>query len=135
MSEFKYDVSFRIFHPNLNPDEICQTLHLQATTKWRSGEQRKTPKGRLLPNVYDKSYCSFKLDQVHDMELPEFLRYWNSRFLKFKEYFMNIHSSGGRLEYFIGWYSKGNSGEVFNVSLLEQLATLKIDLAIDFYSD
>ena len=133
MSEFKYDVSFRVFHPNLNPDDICKTLNMNATTKWQVGEQRKTPKGGSLPGVYDQSYCSFQLDHPKGMELADFLNHWNGTLLKFKDYLMDIHSSGGRLEYFIGWYSKGNSGEVFNASLIEQLAKLKIELAIDFY--
>ncbi len=134
MTKLKYDVSFRVFHPVLNPDDICQMLNMNTTNKWQVGEQRKTPKGRPLPGVYDQSYCSFRLNQKQDMELVDFLKYWNDTFLKYKDYFMDIYSSGGRLEYFIAWYSEGNTGEVFDVVLLEQLATLKVELAIDFYS-
>lgn len=133
MNKFKYDVSFRVFHPDMNPDDICQTLNMQATNKWVMGEQRRTPKGASLPGVYDQSYCSFKLDQPKDMELVDFLKHWNVKLLNFNDFLNQIYSSGGRLEYFIGWYSEENSGEVFDVSLLEELAKLKIDLAIDFY--
>ena len=133
MNKFQYEVSFRVFHADMNPNDICQKLNMQAAHKWCAGEQRRTPKGTSLPGVYDQSYCSFKLDQPKDTELVDFLKHWNDKLINFRDFFNQIYSSGGRLEYFIGWYYEGNSGEVFDVSLLEELVELKIDLAIDFY--
>lgn len=133
MNKFKYDVSFRVFHPNMDPNDICKKLNMQATHKWCAGENRRTPKGTSLPGTYDQSYCSFNLDQPKDTELIDFLKHWNNNLFKFKKFLNQIYSSGGRLEYFIGWYSKENSGEEFDVSFLKELVELKINLAIDFY--
>lgn len=133
MNNFKYDVSFRIFHPNMNPKDICKKLNMQATRMWCAGDQRKTPKGTSLPSVYEHSYCSFKLDQTEYTELIDLLKSWNKKLLNFKTFLNKIHSSGGKLEYFIGWYSKESSGEEFDVSLMYELVELKINLAIDFY--
>ncbi len=133
MKKFRYNVSFRVFHPDMDPDEICQKLNMQPTYKWRAGEGRKTPKGTSLPDVYKLSYCSFKLEPVEGVELVDFLKNWNDKLTPFKEYLNKISHSGGRLEYFIGWYSKENSGEVFDLFLIEGLMDLRIELAIDFY--
>ena len=133
MNKFRYDVSFRVFHPNMNPDDICKKLNMQASHKWCVGEHRRTPKGTSLSGVYNESYCSFSLKHPADLELGGFLRQWNEKLLTFKAFLNQICTSGGRLEYFIGWYSKENSGETFDWTLLEGLVELKIDLAIDFY--
>ena len=133
MNTYNYDVSFRIFHPTMNPDDICNTLNMQADTKSFAGEPRKTPTGRPLKGIYNHTYCSFRLDRPDGLELSDFLKYWNDFFLKYMKFFNEINSTGGRLEYFIGWYSNKNSGEVFDVSLLKDLVALKIELAIDFY--
>lgn len=47
--------------------------------------------------------------------------------------FYELSSSGGKIEYFIGWYSEGNSGEEFDFELLRSLADLYIGLSFDFY--
>jgi len=133
MRKFKYDVSFRVVHPNIDPDEVCNKLNMQAKYKWRVGDRRKTPKGTPLSGVYDYSYCSFLLDQFEEMELIDFLKHWNKKFFNFSDFLNSINSSGGNLEYFIGWYSKGNSGEVFDIDFLKELVKLKISLSIDFY--
>ena len=133
MNKFKYDVSFRVFHPCMKPTEICDTLNMKAKYQWASGEKRRTPKGVPLTGKYDRSFCSFKLNHPKEMELVDFLKYWNVKLFPNKTFLNQIYTSGGRLEYFIGWYSSGNSGEEFDLMLLEGLLSLKINLVIDFY--
>ena len=133
MNKFRYVVSLRISHPDMNPDDICHKLNMKAKIRWRAGAMRKTPKGASLPGVYDQSYCCFDLKQPENIELADFLKQWNFKLLKYEEFLNHIYSSGGRIEYFIGWFSEGNSEEVFDVSLLSDLVKLKIDLSIDFY--
>lgn len=133
MNPFKFDVSFRIRHPDLDPKQICSTLGMDAKYKWKAGAQRKTPKGDLLEGVYTETYCSFEIEHNESIGLVELLRLSNQKLQPHKEFLELIRSTGGDLEYFIGWYSSGNSGEEFTWDLITDLADLQIGLSFDFY--
>lgn len=135
MSNFKFDLSFRIFHPSMDVGGIITKLNMKPAFSKNIGEQRKTPKGKLLSGIYDSSYVSFKLDEPNITVLSECIAYWNKYLLKYKEFLKEIYSSGGKLEYFIGWYSEGNSGEVFEIDLMKELVDLGINIALDIYAE
>lgn len=105
--------------------------------KWqhKKGEQRMTPKGTLLDGTYDLNYCSFSLNAYEGEELHEMLDRIAENLLSHEAFFSQIQNEGGRAEFFVGWYSTGNTGDVLNNNLLNKLAKLKIDLALDIYSD
>ena len=133
MNRFKFDLSFRIRHPQMDAEKICVQLGLEAKHKWTAGSQRKTPKGDLLEGTYDESYCTFPIDHDEETELADLIKS-STQSLKLCEHFLQlISSTGGRLEYFIGWYSSGNSGEEFDADLIAELANLGIGLSFDFY--
>ncbi len=134
MHSFQYNVSFRIVHPSIDPDDICKKLNLNVKRKWRVGDQKKTPKGNVLTGVHDHSYCVFELNYENKkIDLIDYLKFWNKKLIMHKDLLNQIHATGGKLEYFIGWFSDENSGEEFDVSFLSELAELKIGLAFDFY--
>jgi hypothetical protein len=133
MNKFKFDLSFRIRHPQMDAEKICLQLGLKAKHKWTAGNQRKTPKGDLLEGTYDESYCSFPLDHDDEAELADLIRSSTQSLKPHEKFLQLISSTGGRLEYFIGWYSDGNSGEEFDADLINQLASLRIGLSFDFY--
>ncbi|WP_256388442.1 hypothetical protein [Pandoraea sp. PE-S2R-1] len=39
------------------------------------------------------------------------------------------------MEFFIGWFSTGNTGETLDFELLKKLGELGIDLALDVYGE
>ena len=50
-----------------------------------------------------------------------------------RPFFHRIRSQGGTVEFFVGWFFDGNSGDVFDCDLLARMADLKIDLSLDVY--
>ena len=117
----------------MDAEKICVQLGLEAKHKWTAGSQRKTPKGDLLEGTYDESYCTFPIDHDEETELADLIKS-STQSLKLCENLLQlISSTGGRLEYFIGWYSSGNSGEEFDSDLIAELASLRIGLSFDFY--
>jgi hypothetical protein len=132
--KFTYHVSFRVFHPTMDPQEICNELGMKAETMWKSGTRRQTPRGTSLSGVYENTYCSFELRHSASTNLISFLRRSTRNRRKHKKFLEHIHSTKGRLEYFIGWFANGDCGEIFDFDLLAQLADLKIDLSLAVYS-
>ena len=133
MRPYTYDISFRIFHPTLDPDLIIKKLEMNPKYKWKVGTQRKTPKGKPLKGVYNESYCSFELKDTQNVGLVEFLKKNNELLYTHKSFFNKLTFTGGDIEYFIGLYADSNFGEVFDIELLKQLADLNIKLSLDFY--
>jgi hypothetical protein len=52
---------------------------------------------------------------------------------KHKALFDAFRLEGGEIEFFIGWFSDGNTGDTFSYKLLKKLGDLNIDLALDVY--
>lgn len=132
---YKYHVSFRIRHPTINSEDICKELGLEAEFKWKAGEERKTPKGQILQGVNEESYCCFQLKPSRNTGLASFLKRNNKKLYRHKKFLDTIRSTGGKLEYFIGWFVDKDSGEIFDLELLKQLVDLGIDFSIAVYPD
>jgi hypothetical protein len=130
---FTYHVSFRVFHPTIDPKEVCNELGMEAETMWKAGEPRQTPKGTPLAGVYESSYCSFELKHSGSVNLSSFLKRATRNLSKRKRILEHIRSTGGRSEYFIGWFANRDSGETFDFDLIGDLAALKIDLSLAVY--
>jgi hypothetical protein len=133
MYPFKYEVSFRVTHPSIDPVRIEDKLGLTAKYSWKAGDKRNKSNGQTLTNLHKYSYCSFRLKHSPKIGLAELLKDCNKDLYKNKRFLKSIRSTGGKLEYFIGWFSNKDSGEVFDLELLEQLVKLGIDLSLAVY--
>jgi hypothetical protein len=51
------------------------------------------------------------------------------------DFFRQISSTGGRAEFFVGWFPNGQAGEVLSHTLLRMIADLRVDLALDIYGE
>jgi len=133
MHAFKFEISLRFFSKVIDPAEIYTQLGLEPEWQHKIGEPRKTPKGIALKGVYDISYCSFNFDRQNDEELHEMLDRILNGLTPHAELFYRMRDSGGRAEFFIGWYSPGNTGDTLSFELLRKISELRIDLALDVY--
>jgi hypothetical protein len=103
--------------------------------EYRAGDKRVTPKGTPLESVYSTSYCSFNLAPKDKERLGQALDRFCNELLPHQGFFHKIRIAGGRVEFFIGWYSEGNTGEVFSSELLKKLSALEADLSLDIYGE
>jgi hypothetical protein len=133
MYPFEYSVAFRIRHPNKAPDEISIRLSLTPKTAWLAGDPRKTRLGVPLEGTYESTYWSCDLEHPPDVGLAGFLEESAENLAPHKEFLREIRSTGGEVEFFVGWFSNFNSGEIFSYKLLSALAELQIDLSLDVY--
>lgn len=133
MKAFEFDVSLRFFGKSFDPSDLAAEIGMKPVYTHKIGERRKTPKGTALEGVYDVSYCSCDVERLDDEELSETLRRSVDFLEQHKDLFNKIRSQGGRAEFFIGWFSTGNTGDTLPYELLAKLGALKIDLALDVY--
>jgi hypothetical protein len=118
----------------------CMRLALGVQPRSRP-PARATPRSRdpspiaELRGVYSRTHCTFELGTAMSSEqgVVEFLAEWNHRPGSKRDFFQRICSSGGTIDYFIGWYSKGNTGEEFDLPFLKESVQRGIGFWIDFY--
>jgi hypothetical protein len=130
---FRYDMSLRITHPTMSPQQIFDRLGLQAQRMWEAGQDRVTPTGTPLSGAYKETYCTFDLARSREDELERFIKHSNKNLQRHKRFLRQISSTGGSVEYFVGMYLEKNHGVVFSPELLHELATLQIALSLDLY--
>ena len=137
MGLYRYSVSLRLRHPNIDPAEISRTLGMQSNGSWRAGEQRRTPKGNPLNGVRSETYWYADIVEGESItkRLVSALHEALDKLELHESFLKRIRDEGGRAEFFVGWYIKSQAGEDFDQSLLSRLTKLQIDLALDNYHD
>ena len=133
MSDLKYSVSFRIQHPSMKCDDMSTALALAPDSGWSAGDARVSPKGRPLGGTHDRSYWSHELARPDQQSLAECLEAFTTRLEPHRQFLNDLRSSGGRCEFFIGWFADRGSGELLGHNLLGKLSALGVDLALDVY--
>ena len=137
MNPFKFKISLRIkgFDNSISHKSICSELKMEPNRIWNLGQPRTTPNGDPLPGKCDRNFLLFRLLGQEDEDLVEMLERITNDLMNHEELFQRIRHSGGRSEFFIGWFSTGNTGEVFESALLGRLARLGIDFSLDIYGE
>lgn len=135
MHKVKHSVSLRFFSQTADLDDVCSRLGL--TPKWlqKIGEPRISPKGLPLGGSYDRSYCSVKLEIHETDDVHQTLERAVLNLIHHKDVLHDVRRGGGRVEFFVGWHSVGNTGDTFDFDLLTKIGVLGIDLALDVYDE
>lgn len=87
-----------------------------------------------LKGHYESSYCWFPLSIPPKSTLEEGIISWLRKLEKHEGFIKSISASSGSVEFLIGWFVKGNAGEVLRWSTLSKLSALRVNLGFDIYS-
>ncbi len=103
-----------------------------------SRNARTTQRGKPLKGHYELSYWTASLHKekkLHseDIFLDDYLSKITNNLSIYSDFFREIESTGGNIEYFIGIYADKNFGLTYPSSLLKSIGKLNIDLALDIY--
>ncbi|GAB6044373.1 hypothetical protein JCM17961_50630 [Endothiovibrio diazotrophicus] len=119
----------------MDPVEICRQLEMNADIHWKAGDQKRSPKGRKLNGTYDHTYCVFRIDYDERACLQEIIETQNKKLSIKTDFLQKLTKDGGEIEYFIGWYAKTNTGDLFHWKLLKDTSDLHISLSFDVYCE
>lgn len=133
MNPFSFRVILRFFPGSLDPKAICAELALEPDRLEVMGEPRKTFTGKLLSGTYEYSLCQFEPQQNKGEDLNEMLDRVCNSLLPHQDLIRRIRDVGGRVEFYVYWFSIDNSGDTFSWELINKLGKLGIDLVLDVY--
>ena len=134
MNPFRYKISLRLRHPEMDPDEISAALKMQPRFKSKAGQPRRTPLGLPLEGTYHESYWSSRCAEGSGFDLADTLESLVQELEAHREFLAGFCATGGSIEYFIGWFTDGkNTGVTLSWGLQRRLADLRVDLGLDVY--
>ncbi|MBT2766949.1 DUF4279 domain-containing protein [Stenotrophomonas sp. ISL-67] len=108
-------------------------LGLSPKISYSAGDKRVTPKGTELTGFRTETFWSHEWLVGDSFEVA--VAGISAKLLEKAEFLRHLKETGGRLEYFIGWFSTENSGFVLEHRLLKLISDLKINLAFDIYAE
>jgi len=119
----------------MSVSELAGVLPITPNWSWQVGEGRRTPRGTRLSGVYSDSYCTFDVAAGEDGEVAEHVRETFKRMNNKREFIRRVCSTGGSAAFYVFWYPNGDTGEVFEGSLLLALGEVGIALMLNVYDD
>jgi hypothetical protein len=128
---YSYRVSLRVRHPTIQPAEISAALSLVPRFAWAAGSPE--PSSTDPAAMHESTYWSAVLDPEPGLSLATFLDRATRRLEVHAAFLSEVRSTGGAVEYFVGWFLNRNAGELLPHTLLRRLAEMGIDLALDLY--
>lgn len=139
MHNYHYRMSFRVWHPSIEPALISKAVGMEPCRAWRVGEARRTPKGQALEGgTYPETYWYADLSGENppnsdDICLEDSLATALDGLAQAAEFLRSIRETGGRHEIFVGLYGRWNYAFEFSPSLMSRFSSLGIALSLDVY--
>jgi len=133
MANSRYSLSFRVWHPSMSATEVAAKVGMTPRIQHSAGEPRKTPKGDPLPGHYKGTFCTFPMSKGDFSAFESALRAAISQLQRAGKELLDIATSGGRAEFFIGLFLEGNEGMVLDDGLLKAIADMRLTLSLDLY--
>jgi hypothetical protein len=124
---YTFEVSLRIWHPTVRPDELSNELGMPPTIRWEAGSE--APHGRMR----ESTYWSAHLTHSADVSLARFLERAVEDLRSRRSFLEELLATGGRCELFVGLFIDRDTGEVLPSDLLRGLGEIHVDLALDIY--
>lgn len=140
MYPFRYCVSFRFWHPTIDPETISKKLGKSPSRQWKAGETRTTPKGTKLEGINKDSYWTADLHSKKSItstkiEFEKFLSSALDELVPHSKFIKKILKEGGVAEFFVGLYGSKNFGIELEPELLQCFGKMGIRLALDIYPE
>ena len=132
----RFDVELLIVHPTLTPAEIGTELGLGAKFAHRVGDQRKTPKGMLLPGTYrDTRWRHSRRHETPDQWFASKIVELIDCIEPHKAFLKRLRSTGGKACAIVQFLGDGYFGDEIPRDILARLFDLELDIGIECFAD
>ena len=120
----------------MRSEEISEAIGLRPRFHRNAGEPRVSPTGTPLGGVSQQTYWTSGNLHPEHVDLTDALEANLSFLAPHGDFLREFVATGGEIEYFIGWFTTDTSGgETLGWELLQRLAALRINLALDVYGN
>jgi hypothetical protein len=130
----RFKVELLIVHPTMDPAEIAAALGLEGHFTQRVGDQRKTPKGTLLPGKYrDTRWRHCVRHAIKDQWFAEAVTQFVDRLAPHRAFLRDLRSTGGKAHVNLEFLGDGYFSDAIPRDVLSKLVDLELDLGLASY--
>jgi hypothetical protein len=132
----RFDVELFIVHPSLDPAEISRAFWMEGHFTHRVADQRKTPKGTLLPGVYSDTRWRHSIRHtVTQQWFASGVIGFVERLEPHKEFLASLRETGGSATLIIQFLGDAYLGDDIPTTTLVKLGELGLSLGIECFMD
>ena len=132
----KVHVELFIVHPTISPAEITATLGLEAHVAHKVGDQRKTPKGRVLEGLYPDTRWRHSVEyELHSQWFADKVATLVEALVPHKAFFHQLRASGGKAEIGVQFFCDGYLGDNLSLQTLAQMTELQLTFGVECFWD
>jgi hypothetical protein len=131
----RLDVELFIVHPTMDPADITAALGLEPVHARRVGDERRTPKGTVLPGRHLDTRWRYGIR--HDIRGQHFRHHVAAlldRLAPHKAFLADLRAGGGRATLIIQFLGDGYFGDTLPLGTLSRLADLQLGLGLEVYT-
>jgi hypothetical protein len=133
--EKRFHVGLLIVHPNLDPAKISAALGLDAQSMQRAGDQRQTPKGRILSGTYEETRWRYgQRYKTSGQWFVEKVTEFVAQIEPHKAFVKELRSTGGTASLMIEFLGDGYFGDEIPRDLIRKLVDMELDLSIECFT-
>ncbi len=129
------DIVLLIRHPQMDPEDITRELKLEPNIAWRFGDQVKTPKGNLVPDIRKHTSWSHIIKTMGNRPFFEEVEHILLSLTDHKEFFAKILDEGGFAEIYLQLPGQVHQGSSAKPSLLRSIADLGLCLGVEVFPE
>jgi hypothetical protein len=123
----------RCWHPVKDLSFLTPLLGMPCLRSWAAGSPRKTPRGRSLSGVNDKSYWSSQVEFPAEKGFKETLVALINKLSDIENNLHDFRISGGKIEFYLQLPGSINNGDTIESEQLEALGKMGVDLLIEVF--
>jgi hypothetical protein len=140
MNPYKYSVSLRFLHPEIDPVIISKYIGIKPNFSWKAGEPRTTPKGDELGGTREETYWTGSLHpgkSVYSRKIgfEDFLVKAIDELENKYKFINKLLRTGGEAELFIGIFGGRDYGFEIKRDIIKRLGKIGISLGFCIYPE
>ena len=133
MKHQRTKLSLHIKHPTRDLSTVCNAFGLRPAHLWKVGDERRTPKGKMIGGLRTESYCSVHFGPTTREPLSKQMEAALTLLKPHRRMLRRLSSTGGSISFFVGWFCNRDTGESFDFQIFEEMANLRIALDLNIY--
>lgn len=128
--------TFRLYHPELDPDEISALMQLKATRQWRMGEQLVPIDGERPRTANLGGWLLSSRDRVKSTDAARHLEFLLDCLQGSGSCLRSLIARGYKMDVVVAWFSDSwNTCPAITPQVMQKLAALDLELWFDVYLD
>ena len=128
--------TFRLYDPQLDPDEISDLMQIKSTRQWRMGQELVPMDGEKPRTANLGGWLLSSRDRINSLDAARHLEFLLDRLQGTGSCLKTLKARGYKMDVVVAWFSDSwNTCPAITPQIMQKLAALDLSLWFDVYLD